>query len=209
MITFESLMPEELDELRAGVADQDGMLAFLDSVTSFLKATPVDGGADSDLIFLAGKRLARHGVWDVVPASAVATTLATVPRQSVELFLEAAPASYRNQVLEAPKPQKAVRHGRLRSKLKVKGAHAFGQRKALREAVRVAVKDAAAHNQANLRATVVTPEEAAFEVMIAMGRTGYGPKLGKVVERAKKRAAQLMFPDDERENDRTGIRRVR
>ncbi|RMI10058.1 hypothetical protein U8C41_23490 [Sinorhizobium meliloti] len=120
MISFTNLVPEELAELRDSLTSPGEIVPFVESVKSFLQCTPIDGGADSDLIYLTGKRLARQGIWDLVPESVLASALVTIPQESVRLFLESASPDFRARVLEGSKRVKGLRQGRQRIKVRVK-----------------------------------------------------------------------------------------
>lgn len=113
MIAFEHLEPEDLAEIKGSLAAPEGVKTFLKSVKSFLRKTPVDGGADSDLIYLVGKRLARYGIWDEVPQRLVAATLQDVPKAAVDLLLESAHPAFRQNVQPAEHAPKRHRHGRV------------------------------------------------------------------------------------------------
>jgi len=97
---FEYLMPEDLEELRSSLERKEGLKDFLGSVRGLLTSTPVDQGAFSDTIYLAGKRLSQWGFWDVVPDRVLASALVGMPGPAAALFLEAAPEGYRARVVE-------------------------------------------------------------------------------------------------------------
>ncbi|MDX0139339.1 hypothetical protein CN128_24575 [Sinorhizobium meliloti] len=118
MISFTNLVPEELAELRDSLTNPGEIVPFVESVKSFLQCTPIDGGADSDLIYLTGKRLARQGIWDLVPESVLASALVTIPQESVKLFLESASPDFRARVLEGSKRVRGVRQGRHKARVK-------------------------------------------------------------------------------------------
>lgn len=99
MIMFEYLLPEEFDELKESVKQPEGLKQFRESVKALLTTLPNDGGAFSDTIYIAGKRLTQKGVLAAVSERDIASATMDAPVTSLRLFLETAPRDYTAGVL--------------------------------------------------------------------------------------------------------------
>lgn len=101
MISLSNMRTSQIEELATRLSKGEGREEFLLAVSRFLTALTPDGGADEDLIFVTGKRLSSHHIWDYVPATKLGMALRGVPDKAAALFLERAQDNYRRDVLAA------------------------------------------------------------------------------------------------------------
>ncbi|KQS95369.1 hypothetical protein [Rhizobium sp. Leaf386] len=109
MLSISNLRTSQLEDLAERIPKGECVDELVDATRRFLSNISLDGGADSDLVFMSGKRLAAVGVWNSIAPPKLAKALKGVPRETVELFLERAAAGYKYAVLDAmavPEQQK-------------------------------------------------------------------------------------------------------
>lgn len=99
MSNLADLEVEDIQEIVHGTSHRDAAVRFALAIREFLAVTKNDGGAESDLIFMTGARIARSGVWAIVAPKILAANLRQTPADRVELMLEAADAAYKMKVL--------------------------------------------------------------------------------------------------------------
>ncbi|NKM55865.1 hypothetical protein GFL21_15240 [Rhizobium anhuiense] len=100
MISISTLRASRIQALRYALAAGEQLDEFAAATASFLKNTPVDGGADSDLIATIGHRLSLAEVWMVAPIDKLVAAWKEVPLPAVRLFLEDAPNAFAEQIVE-------------------------------------------------------------------------------------------------------------
>lgn len=113
MISISTLRASRIQALRSALAAGEQLDEFAAATASFLKNTPVDGGADSDLIATIGHRLSLAEVWVVAPIDTLVAAWKEVPLPAVSLFLEDAPKAFAEQIVDRlqVKPQSAKPKG--------------------------------------------------------------------------------------------------
>lgn len=99
MISLGNLRTSQIESMAVRLSQGVDVEEFLLAAKRFLSTLPLDGGADDDLIFMTGKRLTSHGIWNYVPALSLRDALQGAFPEAVNLFLEKAPLDYRQNVL--------------------------------------------------------------------------------------------------------------
>ncbi len=91
MFSLSAMSSTELRTLKDKLHTDEQKLEFLKAVDRFLKAHPLDGGADSDTVYVVGRLLTSEGIWDVIPADMFRWHLHDIDPASLSVFLETAP----------------------------------------------------------------------------------------------------------------------
>lgn len=111
MISISTLRTSQLEALSSSLANGERVSEFTEATARFLANTPVDGGADSDLIATIGYRIANADIWSHIKPETLASAWKSAPVSAVRLFLGDAPQEYLKQVLhrlnarQRPKPR--------------------------------------------------------------------------------------------------------
>jgi hypothetical protein len=99
MLSLSNIRTSQIETLKDQLTAGDGVKEFVDACYRFLNGVTDDQGADSDLVYMTGKRLSSHDVWSKVPAPALGMALRGIPRATIDVFLEHALEGYRNIVV--------------------------------------------------------------------------------------------------------------
>lgn len=90
MFSLSAMSSTELSSLKDNLKTERAKIEFLEAVDRFLKAHPLDGGADSDSVYVVGRLLSREKVWDEIPAHLFISHLPDIPIRSLNVFLRSA-----------------------------------------------------------------------------------------------------------------------
>lgn len=91
MLSLSAMSSTELRTLKDKLHTDVEKLEFLKAVERFLKTHPLDGGADSDTVYVVGRLLTLEGIWEIIPADMFRWHLQDTDPASLSVFLETAP----------------------------------------------------------------------------------------------------------------------
>lgn len=91
MISLSAMNSSEFSRLKDDLKRGAIRLQFLKALNRFLKAHPLDGGADSDFVYMVGESLASVNVWERITPKMVAEYVSYDNRASIEVLLEHVP----------------------------------------------------------------------------------------------------------------------
>ncbi|MGV1990049.1 hypothetical protein ACQZ5N_25860 [Agrobacterium sp. 22-221-1] len=91
MISLSAMSSSEFSRLKDDLKRGAVRLQFLKAVNRFLKAHPMDGGADSDLVYMVGESLASVNVWERISPKMIAEYVSYDNSASLEVLLETVP----------------------------------------------------------------------------------------------------------------------
>jgi hypothetical protein len=92
MIHIADLRPSELKRLDERLSNPTYAIEFIEALVTFLKETPADGGADSDLIYTTAVKLTNAKAWNHIEISRLAKALVDVPPDAVTIFAQGLPS---------------------------------------------------------------------------------------------------------------------
>ncbi|WP_037436340.1 hypothetical protein [Sinorhizobium fredii] len=94
MIHIADLRPSELKRLDERMSNPTYANEFIEALATFLKETPADGGADSDLIYTTAVKLTNAKVWNHIEISSLAKALVDVPSDAITVFSQGLPSKF-------------------------------------------------------------------------------------------------------------------
>ncbi|MBB3568724.1 hypothetical protein [Rhizobium sp. BK491] len=94
-----AMRPSEWRTLGERLLDDRTQQDFLNSLRQFLAVMANDNGADTDKIYTTALKASKADVWNHIPASAVADTLAGAPPENATVFLGGIPYAAREQIM--------------------------------------------------------------------------------------------------------------
>ncbi|GAJ91067.1 hypothetical protein [Rhizobium rhizogenes] len=99
LVTWTS-RPSTTRSLAASLGHPNGFKVFIQALSEFLHETILDGGAANDLVTSTALELSAAEVWSKISASEIAAIFANAPKQTVDLFLDGIPSTYKVQLFE-------------------------------------------------------------------------------------------------------------
>jgi hypothetical protein len=91
MLSLSALSSTELSGLKETLKTDHAKLEFLEAVDRFLKTHPLDGGAETDTVYVVGRLLTSEDIWAEIPAVLFSAKLSHVDVASLNVFLRSAP----------------------------------------------------------------------------------------------------------------------
>lgn len=91
MLSLSALSSTELSGLKETLKTDHAKFEFLEAVDRFLKAHPLDGGAETDTVYVVGRLLTSEDIWAEIPAVVFSVKLSHVDVASLNVFLRSAP----------------------------------------------------------------------------------------------------------------------
>lgn len=93
MINVAALRPSEFLKLDEKLSHPGYAAEFGEGLVEYLNEVTVDGGADSDKVYVMARQLTDAKVWNHIDVNALAELLMRAPEEAVAVFMQALPAN--------------------------------------------------------------------------------------------------------------------
>jgi hypothetical protein len=93
MINVAALRPSEFLKLDEKLSHPGYAAEFGEGLVEYLNEVTVDGGADSDRVYVMARQLTDAKVWNHIDVNALAELLMRAPAEAVAVFMQALPAN--------------------------------------------------------------------------------------------------------------------